>query len=488
LVTITVTPVNDAPVANAQSVTTPEDTAKAITLTATDVDGDTLTYAIVAAPTNGTISAFNVATGGLTYKPNTNFNGVDHFTFVANDGTVNSSAAVVTITVTPVNDAPVAANDAYGLTKNTTLSVTAPGILLNDTDVDGDTLTASVVSSTTHGTLNLNSNGSFNYRPGSNYFGSDSFTYRASDGIATSGLATVTLTITNINYAPVAQNDSFTNLQNTTFSIPFTNLLSNDYDPDGDPINILLVSTNSSQNGRIAATSTNLTYVPPTNYAGTDTFNYVITDGKGGNATGTVFVVLAVPQFTFGASSIVLNPQTGLYEQNVLVTNSGVGTVAAVRLLVAGLRTNIVLYNGAGFDGGLPYAQYNAPLNSGQSVKFALEFYVPDRRTFTDSFIVKVVEPSITGTNAAAGVPIDKSFVDARTPGSPRFVIEFASIPGRTYTVLYSDDLIGWKAATPSIVANANRTQWYDDGPPKTESKPLSNASRFYRVLIAPTN
>jgi VCBS repeat-containing protein len=488
LVTITVTPVNDAPVANNQSVTTPEDIAKVITLTASDVDGDTLTYSIVANPTNGTISGFNAVTGSLTYRPNTNFNGVDHFTFVANDGTVNSSAALLTITVTPVNDAPGAANDAYGLNKNTTLSVAAAGILANDTDLDGDSLTASVVSSTIHGSLNLSSNGAFTYQPNSNYFGADSFTYRASDGIATSGLAAVTLTITNINYAPVAQNDSFTNFQNTTFSIPFTNLLSNDYDPDGDPITVQFVSTNSTQNGKIVATTTNLTYTPPTNYAGTDTFNYVITDGKGATATGTVFVVLAIPQFAFGAGPIVLNPQTGLYEQNVSVTNSGVSTVAALRLLVSGLRTNVVLYNGAGFDTGLPYVQYNSPLDPGQFVKFALEFYVPDRRPFTNSFIVKVVEPAVSGTNAAAGVPIDRAFVDSRIPGSPRFVIEFVSIPGRVYTVLFTDGAGGWKAATPSITANANRTQWYDDGPPKTDSKPLSIASRFYRVLVAPTN
>src|SRR5262249_9791898 len=120
---------------------------------------------------------------------------------------------------------------------------------------------------------------------------------------------------------------------------------------------------------------------------------------------------------------------------------------------------------------------------------FILEFYVPDRRPFTNTLEAMAVMPTFTGIYAAAGVLVDRVFIDARIAGNPRFVIEFASIPGRTYTILYSDDsMVTWKAATPAITANATRTQWYDDGPPKTESKPLSNTSRMYRVVIAPAN
>ena len=84
---------------------------------------------------------------------------------------------------------------------------------------------------------------------------------------------------------------------------------------------------------------------------------------------------------------------------------------------------------------------------------------------------------------------ISREFIDLRIAGNPRFVIEFATIPGRTYTILYSDDnMLTWKAATPSITANATITQWYDDGSPKTGSKPFSISSRMYRVFVAPTN
>src|SRR5204863_1269737 len=116
-------------------------------------------------------------------------------------------------------------------------------------------------------------------------------------------------------------------------------------------------------------------------------------------------------------------------------------------------------------------------------------FYVPDRKAFTNTLEVQVVTPSVIGTNAAAGVPITRTFVDTRIPGEPRYVIEFTSIPGRVYTVLYSDDgMATWRAATPSLKANANVTQWYDDGPPKTRSKPLTAGSRIYRAVLAPAN
>src|SRR5206468_4327820 len=129
-VTVTITPVNDAPVANAQAVTTPEDTAKAITLTASDVDGDTFTYTVVIGPTHGTLSG---TAPTLTYTPAGNYNGADSFTFKANDGTVDSAPATISITITPVNDAPVANAQAV-----TTPAGTAKAITLTASDVDGE--------------------------------------------------------------------------------------------------------------------------------------------------------------------------------------------------------------------------------------------------------------------------------------------------------------------------------------------------------------
>src|SRR5207245_4561965 len=121
----------------------------------------------------------------------------------ANDGTVDSNVATVSITINAVNDAPVAANDSYTTNEDTQLSITAPGVLANDTDVEGSALTAVLGTGPAHGVLTLNANGSFTYTPASNYNGPDSFTYRASDGSLSSALATVTLTVNAVNDAPV---------------------------------------------------------------------------------------------------------------------------------------------------------------------------------------------------------------------------------------------------------------------------------------------
>ena len=129
----------------------------------TDVDGNPLTAAVVTPPTHGTLTLN--ANGSFTYTPALNYNGPDSFTYKANDGTADSNTATVTITVAAANDAPVATDESYNATEDTPLMVAAPGVLGNDTDVDGNALTAIVVTPPTHGTLTLNTDGSFTYTP-----------------------------------------------------------------------------------------------------------------------------------------------------------------------------------------------------------------------------------------------------------------------------------------------------------------------------------
>ena len=187
---------NQPPVADDQAVTTAEDTAKAITLMASDPDGgpSPLTYNIVSNPTHGGLTG---TPPGVTYTPDANYFGPDSFTFRAFDGSDYSTAATVSITVTAVNDDPPVANpDAYAVDRGATLVVPAPGVLTNDTDPDGDTLTAVPGTAPSHAAgFSLNSDGSFSYtHDGSSTLG-DSFTYTASDGALSSLPATVTITV-----------------------------------------------------------------------------------------------------------------------------------------------------------------------------------------------------------------------------------------------------------------------------------------------------
>ncbi len=169
---------NDAPVASSGSFATAEDTAFSGNLpAATDVDGDALTYAAGStAPAHGTVVVNS--DGSFTYTPTANFNGSDSFTYAVSDGTATVERTM-TVTVAPVNDAPVASSGSFATAEDTAFSGNLPAAI----DVDGDALTYAAGSTApAHGTVVVNSDGSFTYTPTANFNGSDSFTYAVSDG------------------------------------------------------------------------------------------------------------------------------------------------------------------------------------------------------------------------------------------------------------------------------------------------------------------
>jgi large repetitive protein len=161
----------------------------------------------------GTLADANAALNGLTYTPTSGYFGPDSLAITSNDhgatgsGGAKSDSDTLAITVNHVNHAPLATDDAYSTDENTPLNVSAPGVLTNDTDIDGDTLHAVLDSGPSHAdSFALNADGSFSYTPATGYSGSDSFTYHANDGIADSNVATVTLTVNHVNQAPVLAN------------------------------------------------------------------------------------------------------------------------------------------------------------------------------------------------------------------------------------------------------------------------------------------
>ncbi|MCK6472077.1 MAG: Ig-like domain-containing protein [Planctomycetes bacterium] len=273
-VTITVTAVNDAPVANNQSVSTGEDTAKAITLAASDVEGSALSYAIVANPTNGTLSG---SAPNVTYTPASNYNGPDSFTFRANDGSLNSNTATVSITVTAVNDAPVASNQSVSTAEDT-----AKAITLTATDIEGSALTFTVVANPLHGTVGI-SGTTATYTPAANYNGPDSFTFRANDGSLNSNTATVSITVTAVNDAPVATNQSVSTLEDTAKAITLTAT-----DVEGSALTYAVVA--NPAHGTVSISGATATYTPVLNYNGPDSFTFRANDGALNSNTATVSI------------------------------------------------------------------------------------------------------------------------------------------------------------------------------------------------------
>ncbi|MFN8470148.1 MAG: Ig-like domain-containing protein [Caldilineaceae bacterium] len=275
-VTINVTAVNDAPVAANQSVSTPEDTALVINLTATDVDGNPLTYGIVAQPQHGTLSGAGAA---QTYTPNANYAGPDSFTFKANDGTADSNVATVTINVTAVNDAPVAtdvsASTAEGLPVNVTLTAT---------DVDGDSLSYTVVTGPAHGVLS-GTGAVVTYTPVAGYTGLDTFTFQATDGQVDSNVATATINVGAANNAPVADDQSVATAEDAAVNITLTAT-----DGDGNPLSYSVVA--QPTHGTLSGAAPNVTYTPAANFSGTDSFTFKANDGLADSNVATVTIVV----------------------------------------------------------------------------------------------------------------------------------------------------------------------------------------------------
>ena len=162
-----------------------------------DADGDALTANLVAQASNGFASVNN--DGSFTYTPNTDFTGTDSFSYQASDGIVTSNLATVRINVNPVdtNQNPLATDDTYTVEENGVVQEPASsGVLANDSDPDGDALTARLIRQASNGLAVLNQDGSFMYTPNNGFSGADSFTYRADDGSVTSNLGTVRITVT----------------------------------------------------------------------------------------------------------------------------------------------------------------------------------------------------------------------------------------------------------------------------------------------------
>jgi len=304
-ISITVNASNDAPVSQSQSVTTQEDTALGGQLSATDVDGDALTFSLQQQASNGT--AVVQAIGAFSYTPNTNFYGSDSFTFIVNDGTVDSTDATVSITVNATNDVPIAVEQSITTDEDVDASITLTG-----SDIDGDTLTYQVVVQPTQGIL-TGAAPNLTYQPNAGYNGSDSFTFRANDGTTDSADATVDIVINPVNDIPIASAISVTTDEDVNTAIT---LIGSDI--DGDTLTYQTVT--QPANGTLTGVAPNLTYQPNADFNGADSFTYRVNDGTTDSADATVQITITATNDlpVANAQSVTTNEDT-----DVVITLAG---------------------------------------------------------------------------------------------------------------------------------------------------------------------
>lgn len=190
-----------------------------------------------------------------------------------------------------VHPAPSAFGDNYTIEQNSQLIINAVnGVLANDSYAGQEALTAQLVEQPSHGTLNLASNGSFTYTPDTDYYGSDTFIYQASNGDLTSNEAQVTITVSLTNNSPSAVNDDYTTQKNTPITVDAASgVLTNDTDSDNDILTAIVTTTPS--NGIVEMNGNgSFIYTPVTDYSGTDSFSYQAFDGYEYSNSATVTI------------------------------------------------------------------------------------------------------------------------------------------------------------------------------------------------------
>ena len=280
---------NEHPVATDDTLSVAEDQETRVEVLANDDDpdrGDRIRVVSVGAPGHGQAQVVD-AGAAVQYVPDPNYHGPDRFTYVVADAGGLADTATVEVTVTPVNNAPEAADDQATTLEDEAIEIP---VLDNDTDLDGDRLHVQSVSPAQHGTAEVAADGTnVSYVPDANYHGPDRFTYVVADAGGLADTATVEVTVTPVNDAPEAAADRATTREDEAIEIP---VLDNDTDLDGDRLHVQSVSPAQHGAAGVAADGTHVSYLPDPNYHGPDRFTYVVADAGGLADTATVEVTV----------------------------------------------------------------------------------------------------------------------------------------------------------------------------------------------------
>ena len=281
---------NTPPVADEQPpIEIGENGSELISLTASDVNGDTLTLEIIDIPSHGTLSEFDEDTGEVVYEPEEGYAGPDSFSFKANDGVGDSSATVISLTIVSAGEPPVVSDFEVGASEDSQLSIT-----LNATDPDSPSASFVIVSEPDHGTLGeLDEISSFSskvvYTPDPNYNGQDSFTFKAYDGASYSEIGEATIAIAGASDSPVATAKSVTVKEDSKKKITLEAS-----DADGDPLSYSIVS--DPDHGNLTGIAPALYYEPDEGYTGHDSFRFMASDSSSNSNIATVTIAVGVEE------------------------------------------------------------------------------------------------------------------------------------------------------------------------------------------------
>jgi VCBS repeat-containing protein len=290
------------------------------------------------------------------------------------------------------NNPPSAVNDSYSIQTNLILTVSAPGILTNDTDINSDDLTCLVKTTTEHGSLILNADGSFNYTPEKDFTGNDFFTYICNDGKEDSNIATVGILVTpSPNTTPKAIDDIYSMVQNISITVPAPGILENDFDEEGKTL-IAEKITNPLYGTLELSTDGSFSYTPKINFTGLDSFTYKTFDGELYSESATVTIKVESSETAPQAENDLYTASTGtlfkLKAPGILENDK----VMPGKTLTAILETN-TLYGTCSLeaDGAFKYSA-----NSGFSGKDFLKYKVNDGKiTSSPGFVIINVIPPL---------------------------------------------------------------------------------------------
>ncbi len=420
-ITITVNAINDAPIAVTDSYTTAEDTtltapvATGVLANDTDIEDDPLTAIEVTAPTNG-ILTLNTD-GSFEYVPNANFNGSDSFAYKANDGTADSNTITVSLTIDGVNDVPVVNADSYTTLEDTPLVIPSPGVLGNDDDADGDTLTSTLVEAPDEGELIFNTDGSFVYTPTIDFNGLVTFTYLANDGQADSNIDTVTISVSTSNDAPNAIDDAYAGVEDTPLVIDsITGVLSNDSDIDGDTL--LAVLESAPLTGTLSLNPDgSFAYTPPTDFAGQVSFTYHANDGTLDSNSATVTLTISTVNdapiaVTESYTTIEDTTLTVSVAQGVLANDTDIEDDPLTAIEVTAPTNGILTLN---TDGSFEYVP-NANFNGSDSFAYKANDGTADSNTITVSLTIDGVN-DVPVVNADSYTTLEDTPLVIPSPG-----------------------------------------------------------------------